>query len=73
MCESVLVSRVFYKFSIRIKPSVFYIRTFALMEGENMKCEFISMGNEMRGDITEYYSYQTLSMYLNTKCPPAFR
>ena len=37
--------------------------TFALAEGEKMKCKVILPCNEMRGEITENDFYQTLSMY----------
>ena len=39
------------------------LRTFTFMEGEKMKCKIILPWNEIRGEITEYYFYQTLSMY----------
>ena len=37
--------------------------TFAFMKGEKMKCEVILLQNEIRGEITKYYFYQTLSLY----------
>ena len=37
-------------------------KTFASIEGEKMKSEVILPSNEMRGKITEYCFYQTLSI-----------
>ena len=44
-----------------------HLQTFALMEGEEIKCEVILPWHEMRGEITEYYFYKTLSIYEGPK------
>ena len=48
-----------------LKIRFFLILNFYACDGWKMKCEIVLPGNEMRGEVTEFYFYLTLSIYLN--------
>ena len=55
-----VIFELFPNFFTRENPDFVEILTFTLIEGETMKCEVIFPRNEMRGEIVQYCSDQTL-------------